>query len=120
MKDKFLKPFLRHLLVILIIIFYYFLLHILEVTCLIRGTTNIPCPGCGSTRAMLALLRGDFKGYIYYHPGAILILLTVFVAFHSESLFKVINKKTVNIFIIINSLIIIIIYFVRLMFSIIP
>ena len=30
--------------------------------------TEIPCPGCGMTRAWLSLLRGDFAGAFRAHP----------------------------------------------------
>jgi len=29
---------------------------------------GIPCPGCGLTRATLALLRGDFHAALHFHP----------------------------------------------------
>lgn len=36
--------------------------------CIIHNITGLPCPGCGMTRAYLALLRGDLAGAFYYHP----------------------------------------------------
>ncbi len=36
--------------------------------CAVRFFTGIPCPSCGMTRAMLALLRLDFRAAFYYHP----------------------------------------------------
>jgi hypothetical protein len=32
----------------------------LGTACLLASTTGLPCPGCGGTRAVFALLRGDF------------------------------------------------------------
>ena len=31
---------------------------------------HVPCPGCGSTRAMLALATGDLHGLVRYNPLA--------------------------------------------------
>lgn len=41
---------------------------LLDVGCVFRRITGIPCPGCGMTRAHLAALRLDFRGAFYYHP----------------------------------------------------
>jgi hypothetical protein len=35
--------------------------------------TRHPCPGCGLTRATLALLRGDLSGALHLHPLALLV-----------------------------------------------
>jgi hypothetical protein len=37
------------------------------------GVLGIPCPGCGLTRATLALARGDLRGALALHPLAPLI-----------------------------------------------
>ncbi|MDR3278233.1 MAG: DUF2752 domain-containing protein [Oscillospiraceae bacterium] len=36
--------------------------------CLIASSTGLPCPGCGETRALIALLHGDLAGSIRFHP----------------------------------------------------
>lgn len=36
--------------------------------CLFRRITHLYCPGCGGTRAVLALLRGHPLQSLYYHP----------------------------------------------------
>lgn len=41
---------------------------LLDVGCVFRRITGIPCPGCGMTRAHLAALRLDFRAAFYYHP----------------------------------------------------
>ncbi|MCS6899723.1 MAG: DUF2752 domain-containing protein [Myxococcales bacterium] len=43
--------------------------------CPLAFTLHLPCPGCGMTRATLALLRGDLGGMLRFHPLAPLILL---------------------------------------------
>lgn len=42
--------------------------------CMIKNATGIPCPSCGSTRSIVALLQGDFLNAIYLNPLGILIL----------------------------------------------
>ena len=41
--------------------------------CLIKHATNIPCPSCGSTRAALSLVHGDFLKSLYINPFGIII-----------------------------------------------
>lgn len=36
--------------------------------CPFKRLTGLPCPGCGMTRAYLALLRGDISGAFQLHP----------------------------------------------------
>ena len=36
--------------------------------CLWHAWTGIPCPGCGTTRAMLRLLAGDLRGALAFNP----------------------------------------------------
>ncbi|WZL82777.1 DUF2752 domain-containing protein [Vallitaleaceae bacterium 9-2] len=36
--------------------------------CPIKLTTGLPCPGCGMTRAHIALLNLDLSQALYYHP----------------------------------------------------
>jgi hypothetical protein len=38
--------------------------------CLTAVALHLPCPGCGMTRATLALLRGDFARAVAIHPLA--------------------------------------------------
>lgn len=36
--------------------------------CPLASSFGIPCPGCGLTRATLALLRGDVRAALHLHP----------------------------------------------------
>jgi len=45
--------------------------------CPLAGSVGIPCPGCGLTRATLALLHGDLRGALHLHP--LVLLLTPLV-----------------------------------------
>jgi len=41
-----------------------------SVPCAFARLTHLPCPGCGSTRAMVALARGDLAGVLRSNPLA--------------------------------------------------
>lgn len=41
---------------------------VLRPGCPLRNLTGIPCPGCGMSRAWLALLRLDVGSALAYHP----------------------------------------------------
>jgi hypothetical protein len=43
--------------------------------CLVKHFTNIPCPSCGSTRSILALLKGDFMEAFDINPLGFLIAI---------------------------------------------
>ena len=41
--------------------------------CLIRYIFHIPCPSCGSTRAVYAAFHGEWLASLYYNPLGILL-----------------------------------------------
>ena len=43
--------------------------------CPFHALTGLPCPGCGATRAALALARGDLGGALAWNPLAALALI---------------------------------------------
>ncbi len=45
----------------------YIIMDYYGITCVFLKLLNIPCPGCGMTRALLSLLRLDFWGAIKYN-----------------------------------------------------
>lgn len=46
----------------LLCVFYYF-----EIQCFFLTLFNLPCPGCGMSRALLSALRLDFRSAFDYH-----------------------------------------------------
>jgi hypothetical protein len=42
--------------------------------------TGIPCPGCGLSRAVILLLKGDFAGSLRFHAFAPIFLLAAVAA----------------------------------------
>ena len=74
------------------------------VVCPFRLLTDIPCPGCGLTRGIVALLHGEITKSITYHILSILITIAMLgfsftlcydyitKSFLTEHLFKIVNK----------------------------
>ena len=56
-----------------------FLLASAHVPCGFAHIFHTPCPGCGSTRAMLALASGDLHAFVRYNPLAPLMTVLVVV-----------------------------------------
>ncbi|MFZ5890072.1 MAG: DUF2752 domain-containing protein [Myxococcota bacterium] len=48
---------------------------------------GVPCPGCGLTRATLALLRGDVHAALHLHP-LVFVLTPLFVALLASALWS--------------------------------
>ncbi len=70
-----------------------YLLAAAHVPCGFARMFQIPCPGCGSTRAMLALAHGDLHGLVHYNPLAPLMTLLI-VALATQALASVLATGT--------------------------
>ncbi|MYC76125.1 DUF2752 domain-containing protein [Candidatus Poribacteria bacterium] len=54
------------------------------IPCIFHLVTDVPCPGCGMTRACLALTHGHFADAWHYHPFSFLVIgLAMGMAFFS-------------------------------------
>lgn len=53
-----------------VIICFYIMLNLLgiHIVCYFKALTGIPCPGCGLTRAYLALFKGNLTRALFFHP----------------------------------------------------
>ena len=47
--------------------------------CLIKNATGIPCPSCGTTRSLAALMCGDFSGALYWNPIGLLLAVAAVI-----------------------------------------
>lgn len=54
-------------------------------TCLFKRFTGYPCVGCGSTRGVMAAMRGNFAGAFLYNPliMALLVIGPMWILAHS-------------------------------------
>jgi hypothetical protein len=48
--------------------------------CPFKALTGIPCPGCGMTRAILSITKGDFHGAFGYNPFSFFLLFVVVIS----------------------------------------
>lgn len=48
--------------------------------CLIKHTTNVPCPSCGSTRSVVSLSKGNFKEAFMINPFGYIISFIMLIA----------------------------------------
>jgi hypothetical protein len=48
--------------------------------CLIKHTTNIPCPSCGSTRSIISIIKGNFVEALDLNPIGYIIAVIMLIA----------------------------------------
>ena len=86
---------IKNLIIISIFLISYFVLsEILNIyiPCLFHKITNLYCPGCGVTRMLLSILRGDFYQAFRYNQ-LLFILLPVFVLYFVNYIYSLICNR---------------------------
>lgn len=48
--------------------------------CLIKYTTNIPCPSCGSTRSIISLTKGNFIEALSINPMGFIVAVVMLLS----------------------------------------
>ena len=91
----------QHVLYLTVICVYILIITVFEIGCPLKFFFRTPCPGCGGTRAMLSLLRLDFKGYLYYHALALPLAGAIWTMLHIK-LFRRKKKIYIGVFLILG------------------
>lgn len=81
--------------------------------CVFRGLLGIPCPGCGGSRAILYLAKGNLQKCLELNPSAPLVFLCLLNEIR-VSYFKRRNKKLAGILLSVSIIISLILYIVRM------
>ena len=87
---------------------------ILPIGCPIKYFLHFDCPACGSTRAIISLLRGDIRAYFTYNPVALPLLAVVLFALH-KGLFNL-SRRTEMLILIPSAVYVFIAYIFRIIF----
>lgn len=102
--------------IIIVIIYLIVMELVFHNTCIIKALFNIDCPGCGLTRATLALLRGDIKASLHYNYACIFWWLT-FILFFIDRYIKQLKIKPFPVLFIITCIITIVRYILIVVFN---
>jgi hypothetical protein len=82
--------------------------------CLNKKLFGLDCLGCGFQRSLLHVIKGDFVAAFNVYPAIYtLIIMAIFLILNLKFKFKS-GKKIIIIFVIINILIIITSYFIKM------
>lgn len=89
--------------------------------CGFKTVTGIPCPGCGGTRAALALLQGDILLALYYHAFTVYLIIGYGVYVISQVLQRLTGGRIKGIpfsekFLIVGLMILVVSYVIKLAF----
>lgn len=85
------KDLKEKILITILYLFIILLAYHLNFSCVYRQFLNIPCPGCGMTRACLSVLKFDFVKAFNFHPMFWSVPILYLYFLFDGNLFK--NKK---------------------------
>ena len=92
----------------------WLVLYLLDIGCIFRFMTGVPCPGCGMTRAWLAALRFDFAAAVAYHPLFWVVPIAFVLAFVREETTSGKVKRGIDIVIAVLCVLVVAVWVVRL------
>ena len=110
---------LVHLLAVVIIGGLFAIWYYLDIGCVLRAATGIPCPTCGATRAVFSLLTFDLGGYFYYHPMAVPIVIALLLGVHIGR-FKESHRRWIVGYVVSVVVLTLVLYVFRLVNGLIP
>jgi len=105
-KNQSCRKFLYNIFIIFVICAFYY---IFDMRCIIRILIGVPCPGCGMSRAIYSLFRGNIAEAFHFHP---LFPLVPFILLAITDILD--NKKTKKIIIIVISVLFFAVYIIRM------
>ena len=67
------------------------------IPCIFHSVTDVPCPGCGMTRACLSLSHGQFTEAWRYHPFSYIIVgLAIAIAIFPAKMTEVWTRQSLK------------------------
>ncbi len=79
MKNRLKVIAVRNLILLGAVLLFLLMAALTDFSCPLFRILKIPCPTCGVTRAMFALLRLDLTAYVHYQPLALPLCVAVWL-----------------------------------------
>ena len=85
---------------VITLVTYFTLMYIVKATgnvdlleCKLKEVTGIPCPGCGGTRAVKSLLKGNILSSLYYNAFVVYVAIMYGIFFVTHTLQRISRGK---------------------------